>query len=88
MRLRDMRPADALKGLSWAADHLLGFQYQNKRLKLDGMTPAVKRLTIAGLVTIVLLMVCLVHAAALHMARSTCSMAGASTSPFQRSRYA
>jgi len=67
MRLRDVRPPDALKALSWAADHLLGFQYQNKRLKLDGMTPAVKRLTIAGLITIVLLMVCLVHVASLHI---------------------
>lgn len=67
MRLRDVRPADMRDGLSWAADHLLGFRYQDKRLKLDGMLPPVKRLTITGLVTVVVLMVCLAHAAFLHI---------------------
>lgn len=67
MRLRDVRLADVRDGLSWAADHLLGFRYQDKRLKLDGMLPPVKRLTIAGLVTVVVLMVCLAHAAFLHI---------------------
>jgi hypothetical protein len=40
----------------WAADHLLGFRYREKRLRLDGLPPASRRMTIAGLAAIVVLM--------------------------------
>jgi hypothetical protein len=43
--------------LTLVGDHLLGFRYREKRLRLDGLPPASRRLTVTGLVVVGVLMV-------------------------------